>query len=628
VSAVVVLAPLLAAFWGVRGPFTLALHFGPGDFPYIEGFTREYEIKKRVATHWTTSDARVSLPMTVSGGPLALSYRLARVLPQTATVEVFFGDTPVDQFKCRGGVVLERRVNLGTLTGAPLDLRFKISSRDQRNLGVELDWVRFEGGEAARARLRGAARWRPAGLALLLLLIFIGAGWGAQGALVASPFAAALTAGLVRDPWLTHRLLRGIPEATLGLAVLGLGFGWWLRARGRLSPETLRILALLGCVAFLLRAAAVNHPDFYYPDLKTHASLVDVVRRAGFEFLRAPAAQIWKQGLWRTEAYGQTYAFPYSPAFHVPFAFLSLPLDQLILAMKLTGAALTLVPLFVVWALARRMGAFPLGAVLMVLIPTYATRLSFAFLAALYGHAFDMALIYWLCGNLPRLQSPRVWLVGAAFVAACELSYISSVMNISILVFALALLDPWDRSQGVRQAVLILGMGVAGSLLAIVLYYRDFLGMVFDLVPRMLAESARASRYPIQGYLSVVYSRTTDFFDTVYPFLAATGLSVFLRGKVERQPSDASTRGLLLAWVAAYLLLLLGRAKAPDLFLHGHETLFVTPLVCLGAGHALGWLASRNPLGRVSAGLLLVLLAVQGLRLQWLAFAAQMGNAF
>jgi hypothetical protein len=171
-------------------------------------------------------------------------------------------------------------------------------------------------------------------------------------------------------------------------------------------------------------------------------------------------------------------------------------------------------------------------------------------------------------------------------------------------------------------------MGVAGSLLAIVLYYRDFLGMVFDLVPRMLAEPARASRYPIQGYLSVVYSRTTDFFDTVYPFLAATGLSVFLRGKVERQPSDASTRGLLLAWVAAYLLLLLGRAKAPDLFLHGHETLFVTPLVCLGAGHALGWLASRNPLGRVSAGLLLVLLAVQGLRLQWLAFAAQMGNAF
>jgi hypothetical protein len=273
------------------------------------------------------------------------------------------------------------------------------------------------------------------------------------------------------------------------------------------------------------------------------------------------------------------------------------------------------------------MGAFPLGAVLMVLIPTYATRLSFAFLAALYGHAFDMALIYWLCCNLPRLQSPRIWLVGAAFVAACELSYISSVMNISILVLALALLDPWDRSQGVRKAVLILGMGVAGSLLAVVLYYRGFLGMVFDLVPRMLAGPARASRYPIQGYLSVVYSRTRDFFDTVYPFLAATGLFVFLRDKGERQPSDASTRGLLLAWVAAYLLLLLGRAKAPDLFLHGHETLFVTPLVCLGAGHALGRLASRNSGGRLSAGLLLVLLAVQGLRLQWLAFAAQMANA-
>jgi len=628
VSAGAVLLPLLAALWGVRGPLRVGLNLGPGDSPYLDGFTPEYEIDDKVATHWTTYDARVRLPLNISGGPWDLSYRLARVLPETATVEVLFGDTPVDRFTCRGGVFLERKVSLGALPATPLEVAFKVSSHDRQKLGVKLDWVRLEAGGGAQARLSGAARWRPAILALLLLLLLLAAGWGRQGGLVAFPLAVALTAGLLRDPWLTHRLLRGLLEATLVLAVLGVGFGWWLRARGRLAPETLRILTVFCLLAFLLRGAAVNHPDFYYPDLKTHASLVDVVRRSGLEFFRSPAAQIWKQGLWRTEAYGQTYAFPYSPAFHVPFALVSLPLDQLILVMKLTGAALTLVPLVLVWAIARRVGAFPLGALLMVLVPTYATRLSFAFLAALYGHAFDIAFLYWLCGHLSRAQNPRVWLAGAALVGACELSYISSVMNISILVFALALIDPWDVPEGrIRRALLILGMGLAGSLLAIVLYYRDFLGMVFDVVPRMLVEPHRASRYPIQGFLGVVYGRTRDFFDTVYPFLAALGLFVLLRRRGETQPSDAPTRGLLLAWVAAYLFLLLGRAKAPDLFLHGHETLFITPLVCLAAGHALGWLGARSPLGRLLAGLLLLFLAVQGLRLSWMAFAAQMANA-
>ena len=131
--------------------------------------------------------------------------------------------------------------------------------------------------------------------------------------------------------------------------------------RGALSAESLRTLAALGLLAFLVRAAAINHPDFYYPDLRTHARLVEKVREGGLGFFVSPRKAIWEHGVWRTEAYGRTYAFPYSPAFHLPFTLLPVGYDTLVLAMKLAAAALSVVPIFLTWALARRLGASVLG---------------------------------------------------------------------------------------------------------------------------------------------------------------------------------------------------------------------------------------------------------------------------
>jgi hypothetical protein len=105
----VVALPLLAAWWGARGPFAITLNLGPGDAPYLSGFTSAYEIDDRVATHWTTYDAAVYLPLTVSGGPMALSYRFARVFPETAVVQIVFAGGVVDRFECRGGRFQERR---------------------------------------------------------------------------------------------------------------------------------------------------------------------------------------------------------------------------------------------------------------------------------------------------------------------------------------------------------------------------------------------------------------------------------------------------------------------------------------------------------------------------------------
>jgi hypothetical protein len=349
---------------------------------------------------------------------------------------------------------------------------------------------------------------------------------------------------------------------------------------------------------------------------------VEAVQEGGLDFLRHPARHIAEHGLWKIEAHGKSYAFPYTPAFHVPFAMLSFAYDDLLTWMKLAAAAISVVPLVLVWAIARRVGAPPLGPALMLVIPTYTSRLSFVFLPATFGHAWDMALVAWLAAHLAGLRKPAMLVAGAVLVAASQLAYVSGVINTAMLVACVAALDPWERAEPrLRQAARVLAMGLLGALLAVLVYYRDFLGMAVDVAARAAGGApAAASRYPIQGWLAVTYERTRDFFGLEYPLLAALGVFLAFRRR-------APGRFLLAAWGAAYLLLLLGRAKVPDLFLHGHETLFVTPLVCLAAGEALAWLWGRGSAARVVAGALGAWLAVRGLALQWRAIAEQLGNA-
>jgi len=161
-------------------------------------------------------------------------------------------------------------------------------------------------------------------------------------------------------------------------------------------------------------------------------------------------------------------------------------------------------------------------------------------------------------------------------------------------------------------------MMATGSLLAFLAFYRDFLPMVADVLARMTGGVAGAgSHYEIRGFFEVAWSRTRDFFGAVLPLLTGVGLA-----RTGARGSAAVT--LLWAWLLAYFALLLGRAKAPDLFLHGHEALFVTPLVCLLAGGVLGgwWAAGGGR--RWAAGALLGFLAIQGLALQWQSVAAQL----
>jgi hypothetical protein len=628
VAAAIVLAPVLAARLGVSGPAVVTLNFGPGDAPYIAGFAPEYEIDDRVGTHWTTYHASVALPLQVRGGPVDLSYRFTRGFGETAQVEVSYDGREVDQFQCRGGTVLERKAALGVLPATTVRVGIVSDSHERRDRGLKMDWIRLTLGPSAHLRLAGWAALVPAVVIALILAIHLLAGWELLDAIrLTLPWSIAAIAGLELDPWLTHRLLRGVPLALALCGGAGLAVAAWRRRAGALSADSLRILAALALAAFLLRALAVNHPDFYYPDLRTHARLVEKVQEEGPSFFVSPSRAIWEHGVWRTEAYGKTYAFPYTPAFHLPFTLLPVGYDTLLLCLKLSAAAISVVPIFVTWALARRLGVSVLGAALLVVIPTYTSRLSFAFLPALFGHAFDLALLCWLASHLDSLRAPRTWLAGAGWIAASQLAYVSGLMNTAALVLALVL---WALvRRRLADAAVLAAMGLAAAAIAVALYYRDFLGMVFDLVPRIAQGAAHAPpRYPVQPFWLVAYERTRDFFDTFYPILAAAGLALMWRhAEREGEASTAARRWLLVGWLGAYVLLLAGRAKAPDVFLHGHETLLVTPLVCLAAGVALACLARLSRAAWWTAVALAAALAAQGALGQWRAIAEQLGNA-
>jgi hypothetical protein len=623
-AAAIVALPLLAALAGSRSGRPITLNLGPGDAPYVSGFAPEYEIDDKVATHWTTYHARIDLPVVVDAPMIVVAYRYARVFPQTAVVDVKIAGEPLDGFEARGGLYEERRPFLGLAGTGPIPIAITVDadSHERKDRGLKLDWVRLELPRGGTVRLRGLAAWMPAVVVILAAAILFAAGWPlARAALLASPVAIALAAGLWIDPWFTHRLLRGVPLALVVFGGAGVLIARGLIARGHALPASVRTVTALALLAFLIRAAAVNHPDFYYPDLRTHARLVEKVQEKGLSFFARPSEAIAEHGVWRTEAYGRTYAFPYSPAFHLPFAALGLPYDTRIAAMKLAAAALSTVPLILAWALARQWGIATAGAFLMVVVPTYTSRLSFAFLPSLFGHAVDVAFLLWLSRRLDAIGERRAWVAGALWMAAVQLAYVSGVVNWSVMIAVLAAVLALTGDG--RRGLAVLAMGMAGAALAVLVYYRDFLPMAIDVASRAAAGAARApSRYPVQSFWAVAYGRTGDFFDGVYPLLAALGIGAVLL----RDRSSARAR-IVLAWTATYALLLLGRAKVPDVFLHGHETLLITPLVCLAAGEALAALWRGSGGRRAAAAALLAFLVLQGLAWQWRALADQLGNA-
>ena len=201
-----------------------------------------------------------------------------------------------------------------------------------------------------------------------------------------------------------------------GLAAIALARG--LRHFELLGGDAARSAPALASLAFVAHAAAVNHPGFYYPDLMSHARRTAVVQEAGLSafvsptrYLNAregsPAAESGRTaaGLYLYRIGERRFPLPYSLLPYVPVALLGLDYDGTITALKILGAALSALPLVLVAALARALGASETAAALLFLAaPTAVHELSFASVPALFGHVIDLALLVFLAARVDRLE--------------------------------------------------------------------------------------------------------------------------------------------------------------------------------------------------------------------------------
>lgn len=605
-------------------------NLGPGDTPFVSGFEANSDVEDKVGWHWTTYEAQVDLPFRAEGSSLDVTLRYARMFGEEAVVDVRVGGEPTETFRARGGEIRTTTLRAPSVRG-PLVLDFAVDSHERRNMGLRMDRLAIDVPSGPPLRLRPGAALMPvaaAGLFFLGLLV-LGASSAAAGALSllgASAFAALAWVDLFQA-WRQVSLvpiMLSISVPVLFVARRG------VEIRMGMERTVATTLVCAALATMVLRLGLISHPDFYYPDLLTHTRVADAIRNEGPSFLLHPADALNAQGAWTKPVLGGVSALPYAIVFHTPFAVLAsvfdLSIDQIETAMKAGASLVSVLPILLAGLLASRLSLPPLAALLLCVIPTYTSRLSFGLLPALLGHVFDLAALLAIAVFLKKdaLASPRsmAWVTGTLLFG--HLAYTSSTVNESIFAALLALLYFVGPRQEMRVGGRILlaeGLAAFGAFL---LYYRHFVGDVFGLAAKLLGiedatGSTSASVYPIESFWGLLAERTGTFFGWPYVILALVGLG--LAG------SAVHRSRLVTAWGLAYLVLILLRAKVPDVFRYGHETLFLTPLVGLLAGSAFVLAHARGGVLRAASIAFGLLLCGVSLWQQWLSVSHQLGNA-
>ncbi len=629
--ALLALALGIAAFATFSGSTRrLVLNLGPGDTPFVRGFEAGSDVENKVGWHWTTYDATVELPFETTGSEVNATLRFARVFGEEAVVAVSIAGAATETFRARGGEIRTTTLRAASVRG-PLVVSIRTDSHERRNMGLRMDTLTLDAPVGAPFKLRAGPAMRPPLVVALLFagLLVLGSSALAAGAssLVAA-IAFAVLAGLdLFGAWRgTHLAPEMLVFATLAL----LAGRTWLHRRVPMDEGTATTLASAALVTMLFRLALVSHPDFYYPDLLTHTRVVEAIRAEGPSFFLHPADALNAQKAWTKPVLGSVASLPYAVMFHAPFAvlaaFFDLSTDQIETAIKAGSALFSVIPILLAGALAVRLSMPPLAALMLCVIPTYASRLSYALLPALFGHMLDLAALLTIATVLSRgdARSARPVLQAMSALLVGHLAYTSSVVNegvfMGVLVVLCLLSNRADRASGMG----LMAAEAGAALAAFLLYYRHFVGDVFSLGERVLGLSGTGagpavSVYRVESFWAVLVERTNTFFG--WPYLGLALLGLWLSGSAVRESK------VVRAWGAAYLVLILLRARIPDVFRYGHETLFLTPLIALLVGAALLLSFRRGGAWRVfgvTSGLALLLAS---LWTQWLAISEQLGNA-
>lgn len=612
VSLLLVLAALalLAAF---QRPSDIFVDFGPNDNSYVRGFREDFEVDEPTIIHWSGDRASVRLPFTLRG-PYDVTLRYKRHIASPAEVRFFLGDDLV-----KTAVVPQQDFGLLELSSRnsgsePFELRILSRSDDPRPLGVALDWMQIRPSHRIGAVIPHAAAmlamlsWV---LAFYLVPRVVGLRW--RAASISAAAAAFSLAGIatVNKLWPVHASL------TLGLrahAVAGLLVGFFL-LRGRVGGSAFATpLARWAMVAifagFAIRSFALFHPDFYYPDVRTHSKFVSLIWTEGLHDFFAHYIDNQHTHLLGLQLVGNRWlAFPYPPLLYLsiyPLSLLQLPVEDW---MKLVPTALLAVEALVLFALARKLGVGEKAALVAVVLHASARvlafRLAVASYAAMFGHFWDFVVVLYLVFFFDRIRRPPYALGFAALIAISILSYAGSALVLGLFVpaFCIALtLIGGDRRPAAATLVSIAAWALFGALVAVASFYWQYVPEILTRPDGAASSSALVeTAFTPLAALSMSAYRLNLFYG-VFGFIALGSLAI-----MRRKSSHPLAGALVAAAIATFIGLNFLRAGlgSTHIFQFSKDDLVLVPVITIALARLVEALdVSRR--ARFVAGLIVI----------------------
>lgn len=562
----------------------LFLNLGPGDAPFTHGFRDGWERdgprgEGQTAFHWTEDGAWLRFPVVVHG-PVRARLRHARFTRTPAEVTVVGEGRTVATWTQHARGFRLRKLDLGTWSG-PVALQFRNVGDDQP-LGVALDWFQLED-------VRGA---RPTGdvivrLLTLLLGVPVALGLLTRVPAIGAAFGVALSAVGAWAVWI-DRLggLLALANAAVPALLVMVALGAAARALRRRAPHLLDRRAVLVAWAGTLSATiALAQPFFYYPDVDTHADLVDALDETPSLALDPRPYQA-ATGAWTRGIGDQRVPFPYSPAFHV-IAWPLAPALGAVAAVKTVAVLSFGLTLLLAHALARSAGlparAALLAQVVVVFLPVSASRLTLALYPALLAQALELGLVVFLSRRLPLAGARAAF--GVLF--AVQLAYTGSLLSVAVLVACVGSWEALRRDLGSASRLAFAWAGTAA--LVVALQYARFLPVLWrDVLPHAGGATPSAEGSALVSALV----RVAVFFDHLHPLLAILG--AVLLG------TATPARRVLRATLATGLALLALRYLLPALFRDAKEVELLAAPVAVAMAAAWAWLWTKGRPGRAA----------------------------
>jgi hypothetical protein len=576
--------PLVVLTLFARRATPLFVNLGPGDAPFTHGFRDGWERdgprgEGETAFHWTEDGAWLRFPV-VAHGPVRARLRHARFTRTPAEVTVVGEGRTVATWTQHARGFRLRKLDLGTWNG-PVALQFRNVGEDQP-LGVALDWIQLED-------VRGA---RPTGdLIARLFLLLVGVPLAifalTRAPATAAAFGVALSAAGIGAVWI-DRLggLLALANAAVPALLVTAALGALSRAARARFPHLLDHRAVQVAWAGTLAATvALAQPFFYYPDVDTHADLVEALDETPSLALDPRPYQA-ATGAWTRGIGDARVPFPYSPAFHV----LAWPLAHALgaVAAVKTVAVLSFgLTLLLAHALACGVGLPARAALLaqgvVVFLPVSASRLTLALYPALLAQALELGLVVFLSRRLP-LASART---AFALLVAVQLAYTGSLLSVAVLVASVVSWEALRRDAGSAVRLAVAWAGAVAAVVAV--QYARFLPVLWrDVLPHAGGSGADPSGSAVGAALV----RLAIFFDHVHPLLALGG--AVLLG------TATPARRMLRATLLAGLALLALRYLLPALFRDVKEVELLAAPVAVAMAAAWAWLWTKGRAGRLA----------------------------